>query len=106
MDREQLEQNLVAFCAKASMEGKPIDIEGTSMAYPGVNGTSFTVHIKALNWADDLSCAEMLDVLIPILWDSTERETRRFIFALNVFNKNGSSNCNHPMSYKEYEMTC
>jgi hypothetical protein len=106
MDREQLELKLKPFCEAAKKADKPVVIEGTSMAYPGVSDTSFTVHVKALDWANKLSCAEMLDHLIPILWDSTDQETRRFMFALNIYNKNEIMNCHHPMSYKEYEMAC
>jgi hypothetical protein len=106
MDRKQLEEKLKVFCDTATKAYTPILIEGTSMAYPGVNDTSFTVHIKALDWADNLSCSEMLDVLIPILWASTEQETRSFIFALNVYNRNGVMNCHHSLSYVKYELAC
>jgi hypothetical protein len=106
MDRKELNDKLIAFCDQAKKDGFPIKIGGTSEAYPGINDTSFTVHIEAQDWADDLVCAEMLDVLVPILWKSTESETRRFIFSLNVYNRSQSMNCHHIMTFQEYEMAC
>ncbi len=106
MDRRELELKLVAFCKACSDAKKDIVIDGTSEAYPGASNTSYFVHIRGLDWADILSCSEMLDVIIPILYKTLDKETIQYIFALNVYNKNGEMNCHYRVTYEQYAVAC
>jgi len=95
MDRNQLVTALHTFSEACEKVGYPIIIDGLSEAYPGVVGTSMTVHIHAGAWSDEMSRAEILDILLPVLWESVSEDVRVGIFSLDVYNANGSINCHH-----------
>lgn len=95
MDRNKLTTALHTFIEACNQVGYPIIINGLSEAYPGVVGTSMTVHIHAGAWSDEMSRAEILDILLPILWESVSENVRQTIFSLDVYNANGSINCHH-----------
>ncbi|MBK8627522.1 MAG: hypothetical protein IPN86_18725 [Saprospiraceae bacterium] len=106
MDRRELESKLVAFCKACESADVPVKIEGTSEAYPGASNNSYFVHIKGLDWADNKSCSDMLDIILPILYSSLEKMTIQHIFALNIYNSTDSMNCHYPMTYQEYSVAC
>lgn len=106
MDRKQLESELKTFCQVCEKKGYPISIKGISEAYPGIEGTSYTVHIKVNDWSSDISCSEVLDKILPILNEVTSEKAREFIFSLDVYNEENGMNCNHTETFQEFEMAC
>lgn len=106
MDRGKLELELRNFCQACLANGYPIFIEGLSEAYPGVTGTSFTVHIKVEGWSAGTSCSGILDKIVPILFESTSEEARQFIFSLDVYNPEEGINCHHIETYTSFKLAC
>lgn len=106
MDKTQLESELKRFCQVCADKNYPIVIEGISEAYPGVQGTSYTVHIKVSEWSSDFSCSEILDRILPILNEVTSAKARELIFSLDVYNQESGMNCNHSETFQEFEMAC
>lgn len=83
MDRNTLRQRLSAFLALGRQEGKPFEIVRIDDAIPGIAADTFILRIVA-PWAANSSWYEATDELLALLWRSTDVETRRAIFALNV----------------------
>jgi hypothetical protein len=106
MDRRELVKRLEKLCFECDRLGYPIKIDGTSEAYSGASNNSYFVHIQCQEWADFLTCAEMLDVLIPIVYDHLDKEVIRHIFALDVYNTAHHMNCHYQFTFEEYEMAC
>lgn len=83
MDREALKQQLAPFVALGQQEGKPFDIVRLDDAIPGIDSGAFIVRIVA-PWAGEPATGDVYRTLTDILWRSTDVDTRRAIFALNV----------------------
>jgi len=106
MDRSELVKRLEKLCFECDRLGYRIKIDGTSEAYPGASNNSYFVHIQCQEWADHLTCAEMLDVIIPIVYDHLDKEVIRHIFALDVYNISHKMNCHYQFTFEEYKMAC
>ena len=106
MDKGKLEKELQTFCRACGNSGYPIRIKGISEAYPGVEGTSYTVHIKVSEWSLENSCSEILDKILPILYEVTTEEAREAIFSLDVYNEENGMNCNHMETFQEFVEVC
>jgi len=106
MDKSQLELELKTFCQESSLKGYPLIIEGLSEAYPGVSNTSYTVHIRVDEWGGGLSCSNILDQLLPILFEVTSEDARRQIFSIDVYNAVDGLNCHHIETYTEFKLAC
>jgi len=107
MDRSQLEIELGRFCGECQEMGYPIIIEGLSEAYPGVSGTSYTLHIRVKDkWSYGLSCSELLDKVLPVLWESTSEKARKMIFSLDIYNVENGMNCHHLETFSPFDMVC
>ena len=88
MDTKELEKNLQTFFKKCEEQGYPLEtfclIE---------NDTDYILEVKA-NWIDELdSCSKALDILNDILWDTTNVETRKRIFAISVLDSEEQPHC-------------
>ncbi len=81
MDRATLLTQLSPFISLGQREGKPFEIVRLDDAIPGVESDSFIVRIVA-PWS--ATVGDAYGVLTDLLWRSTDVETRRAIFALNV----------------------
>ncbi|PDS23792.1 hypothetical protein [Flavobacterium branchiophilum] len=95
MDSKQLENNLSHFFHACTQKGYPIEqyciIENT---------TDFTLEVKS-NWIDKMdSCSQVLDILLPILWEQTDIETRKHLFAISVLDFNEQPNCFEELTVK------
>lgn len=79
MNKRQLETNLEDFFQKCK------DRNYTIEKYHLIeNDTNFTLEVKA-EWIEKIeSYSDVLDILIPILWETTSLETRKVIFAISV----------------------
>jgi hypothetical protein len=106
MDRGELVKRLEKLCTVCARLGCPIKIDGTSEAYPGASNNSYFVHIQCQEWADDLTCTEMLDTIIPVVYEHLEKEVIRHIFALDVYNISNKMNCHYEFTFEEYPMAC
>lgn len=99
MDREQLKQNLSGFFAECKRRGQPIADYCISDAFPGIQGTSYILEVKA-PWVDDADCSDALDFLFEILFQTTEEETRKHIFSIQVLNSKDEWHCSsQPFSF-------
>lgn len=88
MDIKELEKNLEAFFKKCNDKGYPL--ENFCLIN---NETDFILEVKA-NWIDELdSCSKALDILNDILWDTTNVETRKRIFAISVLDSDEQPHC-------------
>ena len=106
MDRGKLEFELAKLCQVCQERGIPIQIEGLSEAYPGVANTSYTIHIKAQGWSKGISCLDILNQILPILFESTSLEARQSIFSLDVYNVEEGMNCHHVDTFTPFELAC
>ncbi len=85
MDRKELTNKLSPFLAACARAGYPLKEVRLEEAFPGVSTTSFNVKIAA-EWLAALgSSSKALDILIEILWETVDQDTRRHIFALNLY---------------------
>jgi len=93
MDRTELIKKLHPFLNACTSKGYPIRDLCLEEAYPGVSSTSFIVEVVA-EWVDGLgSCSQALDILIDILWDTVDEQTRRHIFALYILDNQDMLHC-------------
>ena len=88
MDTKKLNKNLETFFKKCYEKGYPLEnyclIE---------NDTEYILEVKA-NWIDELdSCSKALDILNDILWETTDVETRKKIFAISVLDSEAQPHC-------------
>jgi hypothetical protein len=88
MDTKQLETELNVFFQTCKEKG--YDIEKFCLIE---NETDFTLEVKS-KWIDAInSCSEVLDILLPILLETTSFETRKKIFAISVLDSNEQPQC-------------
>ncbi len=103
MDRKELENKLNSdFKLGCSIKGYPIDDICLEEAYAGDIATSFIVNVVA-SWVKDMDCSAALDVLIDVLWETTEFQHRAAIFSINVFADEKTLHCQsieHINAYK------
>lgn len=88
MDIKELEKKLQVFFEKCREKGFPLEnyciIEENS---------EYILEVKA-NWIDELeSCSKALDILNDILWDTTNIETRKNIFAISILDSEELPHC-------------
>lgn len=88
MDRKQLESKLNNFFNKCIENNYPLDnyclIE---------NDDDYILEVKA-QWIDGLdSCSEVLDILNNFLWETTDVETRKQIFAISILDSDAHPHC-------------
>jgi hypothetical protein len=94
MDIKELEKNLRNFFEECKTKGYPLEtyclIE---------DNTEYILEVKA-NWIDQLdSCSKALDILNDILWDTTNVETRKRIFAISVLDSEEQPHCYTEVSH-------
>lgn len=92
MDRTELNKKLEPFRAKCAEKGKPLDEICIEEAFPGDISTSYIIQIKA-PWVDSLYCSEAIDFLFDILWETTEEETRKKVFSIQVLDSGDRLHC-------------
>jgi hypothetical protein len=92
MDREKLKEKLIPFRQKCEEKGKPLVDLCVEDAYPGDSSTSFIVKVKAL-WKDDMDCSEALDFLIDTLFETSDEETRKKVFSIQVIDSTDELSC-------------
>lgn len=92
MDRKQLKELLQPFSKQCSEKGKPLTDMCIEEAFPGDSSTSYIIQIKA-DWVDDTSCADAIDFLFEILWETTTEETRKRIFSIQVLDNSDTLHC-------------
>ncbi len=92
MDRTKLIELLQPFKKKCAEKGKPLDDLCIEEAFPGDASTSYIIRVKA-TWVDNILCSEALDFLFDILWETTDEETRRKVFTIQVVNSEGELHC-------------
>lgn len=85
MDKRELKELLKPFIAKCAENGKPLSDVSIEEAYPGDNSTSYIIQVVA-PWIYEMSCFNALDFLFDILWETTDEETRRKIFSIQILN--------------------
>lgn len=87
MDRTELMKKLQPFKAKCAEMGKPLLDINLEEAYPGDSSTSYIVQVKA-DWFGDTTLYGAIDILFDILFETTEAETRRFVFYIQISKNN------------------
>ncbi|PRY36027.1 hypothetical protein CLV58_113158 [Spirosoma oryzae] len=95
MDRDTLETKLQPFVLACAEKGYQLRAHCLDEAYPGDSSTSYFLRVTA-DWIDTMDCSGALDVLLDILWDTTDTETRAMIFAIIIHDKNDQLHCYSP----------
>lgn len=95
MDRDTLETKLQPFVLKCAEKGYPLRSHCLDEAYPGDDSTSYFLRVTA-EWIDTMDCSGALDILIDILWETTDIETRTMIFAIIIHDKHEQLHCWSP----------
>lgn len=95
MDTKELEKNLQNFFEECKTKGYPLEtyclIE---------DNNEYILEVKA-NWINELdSCSKALDILNDILWDTTNVETRKRIFAISVLDSEEQPHCYTEVSHE------
>ncbi|MEO7176811.1 MAG: hypothetical protein ABIV51_12885 [Saprospiraceae bacterium] len=98
MDKDKLAEKLDSFFAKCNEEGKALENVCYVEAYPGFANTSYFVQLQG-EWMDKMDCSDALDILIPILFETSDPETRKYIFALQIIDSTEDVNCEREVSY-------
>lgn len=92
MDRAKLKELLQPFQAKCAEKGKPLVDICIEEAYPGDVSTSYIIQVKAA-WVDNMYCSDAIDFLFDMLWETTDSETRRKIFSIQVLDSKDEPHC-------------
>jgi hypothetical protein len=92
MDRKQLKELLQPFSNQCAEKGKPLTDMCIEEAFPGDSSTSYIVQVKA-DWVDSTSCSDAIDFLFEILWETTDEETRKRIFSIQVLDTTDTLQC-------------
>jgi hypothetical protein len=88
MDTKQLESKLINFFEACKERNYPIETHCLIE-----NETDFILEVKAL-WIDQMeSCSMALDILNDILWETTDVDTRKEIFAISIIDSNEEPHC-------------
>jgi hypothetical protein len=91
MDKKQLERKLIEFKALCNRKGYPLDEMGLMEAFPGVSNTSHTLLVKA-SWSESLGYVASLKILIDVLWEVFDIESRKKVFAIKILDKDENMN--------------
>jgi hypothetical protein len=83
MDTRELNNRLSNFKAKCTERHFPLTGFDLKAAYPGDDSTSYFIEVKA-SWIADTTCSDAIDHLVDILYDTTDEETRRHVFAIKI----------------------
>lgn len=92
MDSKELNKRLIKFIEGCKEKGYPLDELCLVPAYPGINDSSYDVQVKG-GWLSQTICSDALEILIDILFDTTDVETRTNIFCIKILNKNEVVSC-------------
>jgi len=92
MDSKELKQRLDKFMQACKSKGYSIDELCIVPAYPGISDSSYNVQVKA-DWLNKTICSEALEILIDILFETTDVETRTNIFCIQILDKNEDVSC-------------
>jgi hypothetical protein len=92
MDRTELQELLKPFEAKCAEKGKSLDGICIEEAFPGDSSTSFIVQVKA-SWVDNMDCSYAIDFLFDVLWETTDEETRKKVFFIQVMDSKDELHC-------------
>lgn len=92
MDRTKLKSLLQPFETKCAKKGKPLDRICIEEAFPGDASTSYIIQVKA-PWLDNMHCSDALDFLFDMLWETTDEETRKKIFSIQIIDSGDQLHC-------------
>lgn len=92
MDREKLKDLLQPFQNKCKKKGMPVSDICIEEAFPGDISTSFIIQVKA-PWVDNMDCSGAIDFLFDTLWETTDEETRKKIFSIQVLDSGNALHC-------------
>lgn len=92
MDRKELKKLLEPFQAKCSEKGKPLTNICVEEAFPGDTSTSYIIQVKA-PWVDAMYCSDAIDFLFDTLWETTNVETRKKVFSIQVLDSRDELHC-------------
>jgi hypothetical protein len=91
MDRKQLERKLPEFKSFCAKKGYPIADISLEEAYPGVSDTSYFILVKAA-WTTKLGYSASLDILLDVLWEVFNIESRKKVFGFKILDKDDNMN--------------
>jgi hypothetical protein len=83
MDRVELMQQLQHFREECVKRGYPLKNMCLKEVDPGDRFTSYFLRV-GVDWVWSTGISSALDILIDVLWDTTDVETRKNIFAIDV----------------------
>lgn len=93
MDRTELNNRLIVFKNHCESIGYPLTDMCIEEAFPGDDATSYLLKVKA-DWIDGVDCCgNALDILINALWDTTDEDTRKYIFAIDILDRDDNLHC-------------
>jgi hypothetical protein len=92
MDRKQLKNLLEPFRAKCTEKGKPLTDICVEEAFPGDTSTSYIIQVKA-PWVHGMGCSDAIDFLFDALWETTNEETRKKVFSIQVLDGRDELHC-------------
>jgi hypothetical protein len=92
MDKEQLKNLLQPFQRKCAEKGMPVADICVEEAFPGDISTSYIIQVKA-PWVDDMDCSGAIDFLFDTLWETTNEETRKKVFSIQVLDSRDVLHC-------------
>lgn len=92
MDRAELIQLLQPFKDKCAEKDRSLIGICIKEAFPGDHSTSYIIQVKAY-WIDGMYCSEAIDFLVDTLWETTDEETRKKVFSIQVLNSKDEFNC-------------
>lgn len=101
MDRRELKELLKPFIDKCAEKGRPLTNVCIEEAYPGDNSTSYIIQVTA-PWIYQMSCFNALDILFDILWETTDEETRKKVFSIQILNSNEQLELLPELTYKHF----
>lgn len=85
MDNKFLISQAKKFIKACEASGYPLILVQLVEAYPGFSDTSYHLEVGA-DWIETIPCYKAIEILTGILFESTEFEFRKKIFAIGIHN--------------------
>jgi len=93
MDRTILvNSEIEKFKVACANKGYPLRDTCLKEAYEGDASTSFILEVVA-DWIDGMDCSEALDILIDLMWETMDEDTRKNIFSITIFDSKDELHC-------------
>jgi hypothetical protein len=92
MDIKELKSEVRKYIAAMKKDGKDISFAALIPVYPWLEDTSYVLQVSA-DWIENMSFKEVIDYMIPKMFEVLDERTRLFINRVDTFDEKGDVFC-------------